>query len=357
MFQRMLGASLIQALRAAAVLLIPLWLIALIAWATAGSTTGTTSDPIRAATWIWLGGHHVPFSLATETSTGLLSYLPIGALIFPFLVLRNGLERTIDNLQGQYTTLNAVRFLYSALYAMVATILALVSRSVQVQPIWFIALPTTFLLALLASFTAGGRIRISTAMSYAFRLLAIALGVAALAFTISLALNFTQAKDITTVLQPGYFGGVLHIALNVLYLPNLFIAALSYFSGAGFAIGDGTLITPFIHRLGDIPALPLLAATPSGKQWWALGGVLIFLSLGIQLAKWAAEIRTIAQSYFIIMISLIVICYLGSGALLTDAMGAIGVSIWKTTLVIAGEIGLGIIAAIVIPRFFARRSG
>ena len=352
----MLGASLIQALRAAALLLIPFWLIALIAWATAGSISGSTSDPIRAATWIWLGGHHVPFSLVTETGAGLLSYLPIGALVLPFFVLRSGLERTIDNLQGQYTTLSAVRLMYSGLYALIATLLALISKSPEVTPIWYIALPTTFLLALLASFTAGSRLRITAAMGYAFRLLAIALGISTLAFATSLSLNFAQAKNITTVLQPGYFGGLLHIFLNVLYIPNGVIATLAYFAGAGFAIGKGTLIAPFIHRIGEVPAIPFIAATPNSKELWALVGVLVFISLGVQLVLWANNLRTIVQSFFIIIVSMVLLSYLGSGALLTDAMGAIGVSIWKTTLLVAGEIGLGIVGAITIPRFLSRRS-
>lgn len=356
MFQRVLGASLIQALRAAAVLLIPFWLIALIAWATAGSVSGSTSDPIRAATWIWLGGHHIPFALLTETGAGLLSYLPIGALFLPFFVLRTGLERTIDNLQGQYTTVTSVRLVYSLNYALIATALAFLSKSSEVKPIWYLAFPTALVLALLASFTAGGRFRLSSAMAYAFRILSIALGIASLAVAISLSLNFAQAKNITTVLQPGYLGGALHIFLNLLYLPNVVVAALAYGAGAGFAIGKGTLVAPFIHRIGDVPAIPLFAATPSGTQWWALIGVVLLIALGVQLVMWAQDLRIVLQSFFILAVSLVVLTYLASGALLTDAMGAVGVSIWKTTLVVLAEIGVGALGAIFIPQLLSRRS-
>ncbi len=64
MVQRVLAVTFAQALRSAGILLLPLAFITLIAWATAGSTTGTTSDPIRAALWIWLGAHHVHFDLS-----------------------------------------------------------------------------------------------------------------------------------------------------------------------------------------------------------------------------------------------------------------------------------------------------
>ena len=348
MSQRVLSASLIQALRAAAVLLIPFWLIALIAWATAGSISGSTSDPIRAATWIWLGGHHVPFALMSEGQPGLLSYLPIGALVLPFFVIRNGLSRTFDNLHGQYSTLMSVRTIYSFCYALVATALAFVSRTPEVQAISYIAFPTTFVLAMLASATVGTRLRLPLPLSLATRVIAIALGIAGLVLTFSLAVNFTSAKNITTLLEPGYLGGLLHIALNVMYLPNLVVAALAYLAGAGFAVGKGTLIAPYSDLIGEIPALPIMAATPTGKHIFALVGVLILMGLGALLALWARDLRTTLQSIFLVIISLTMMSYLASGSLLTDTMGAVGVSIWKTVGLITAEIALGAAVAFVV---------
>ncbi len=61
--QRVLSVSLSHVLRSAATLLLPFSFLALVAWATAGSASGGTSDPIRGAVWIWLGAHHLPFHL------------------------------------------------------------------------------------------------------------------------------------------------------------------------------------------------------------------------------------------------------------------------------------------------------
>ena len=87
-----------QALRSVALILLPLSFIALFAWSTAGSATGNTSDPIRAAIWMWLGSHLVPFelSLSAGFSSGALSYLPIGAAIFPWLAIRSGFRRASE---------------------------------------------------------------------------------------------------------------------------------------------------------------------------------------------------------------------------------------------------------------------
>jgi hypothetical protein len=37
----------------------------------------------------------------------------------------------------------------------------------------------------------------------------------------------------------------------------------------------------------------------------------------------------------------ILVAYLSSGSLMTDEMGAFGVSIWKFGLVVLGEVGIG----------------
>ena len=95
MFQRVLWISLTQAIRSVLLVLIPLSAIALIAWSTAGSAEPNTTDPIRAALWLWLGAHHIPFNLNLPPGhvAGFLSYLPIGALLFPVIAIRSSMKR------------------------------------------------------------------------------------------------------------------------------------------------------------------------------------------------------------------------------------------------------------------------
>ena len=47
--------------------------------------------------------------------------------------------------------------------------------------------------------------------------------------------------------------------------------------------------------------------------------------------------------------------YSGSGALITEAMSAVGVSTWKFTVAIAVELGLGALLALYLPRLVKRR--
>ena len=46
--------------------------------------------------------------------------------------------------------------------------------------------------------------------------------------------------------------------------------------------------------------------------------------------------------------------YSASGALITDAMSAVGVSTWKFTLAIAAELVAGAALALYLPRLFKR---
>ena len=89
-----------QGIRGITLILLPLAFISLITWATAGSSTGNTADPMRAAIWFFLIAHHIPLdlSLSNETISGRLTFFPIGALIIPFLVIKNSLLRMSERL-------------------------------------------------------------------------------------------------------------------------------------------------------------------------------------------------------------------------------------------------------------------
>ena len=343
--QRVLSVSLSHVLRSAATLLLPFSFIALIAWATAGSASGSTSDPIRGAVWIWLGAHHLPFQLALPPTSlpGYLTFLPIGGLVLPFLVIRAAFNRAIDRLQGDFHDINGVRLIFSGMYAALLTALAFFSGSTAVTPQWYLAPIFGFLLALVATLSAGYRVNPSRSLRIALRITAIFMGAALMVTALLLILNFTQVKNITISLQPGFFGGLLLLVLNVLYLPNAAVATAAYFSGTGLAVGAGTIVSPWWYQLGQIPALPLLGILPTSRHPLALLGILFFIGLGVLLARWALNygIQTLVQSYLFTIALATLLAYLASGALLTAEMGAMGVSIWKFVLSIAVEIGIG----------------
>jgi hypothetical protein len=359
MITRVLGAALPQVLRSVAWLLLPTSFIALLAWATAGSATGNTGDPLRAALWIWIGAHSIPFDLSLPPSglAGYLSYLPLGALIFPVLAIRNGVARTIERLDNDSSLVGPARAAFAVCYTLFALGASFFSKTDSIRPVWYFAIICVLPFALLCAATVGRRVALGQGFLYGSRIIALLLGVSSIVFGIMLLVNISMVKNLTTVLQPGIFGGFLLLILNILYIPNAIVSTLAYFSGVGFAVGSGTLVSPTSFRLNKIPAMPLLGALPEGKSLIALIGVLFITAAGALLVSWTISLnqRVLVQSFIVAVLLAAFVGYSGSGALITDAMSAVGVSTWKFTLAIAVQLGLGVLLAIYLPRLIKRR--
>lgn len=359
MITRVLGAALPQVLRSIAWVLLPTSFFALLAWATAGSATGNTGDPLRAALWIWLGAHQLPFSLALSPSgsAGYLSYLPLGALVFPVLAIRNGVARAIDRLDGDTSLIASTRVAFAGLYTVFALVAAILSKTNEVHPVWYFALIYILPFTLLTAATVGRSVPLSQGFLFGSRIFALLLGVASIIFGIAIFFNLSTVRDLTIVLQPGIFGGFLLLLLNILYIPNAIVATLAYFSGVGFAVGSGTLVSPFVHQLAKIPAMPLLGALPVGKSIVSLLGVIFIILSGALLASWTVSLnfKVLVQSFTVVVMIAAFVGYSGSGALITDAMSAVGVSPWKFTVAISFQVGLGVLAAIYLPRLIRRK--
>lgn len=354
MFQRVLAVTLAQVVRSISVVLLPIAFLSLIAWATAGSTNGNTSDPIRAAIWLWLGAHHLAFQLTISAgaATGWLTYLPLGALIFPILAIRSGFKRTIERLDNDYQSVALARTLFVTLYTVITAVIALLVTTDGVKPVWYLTPLVIIPITTLSVLSAERRKYSSQPIFYASRILAALLGFAFLALGISLLINFATVKNLTQVLEPGILGGLLLLILNVLYLPNAAVATIGYFAGPGFAIGNSTIISPLFYQVPEIPALPILGALPTGRFPFALIAVLIFVIAGVALTSWTLNQRpeVLWQTFTLVLIAIAFISWAASGSLMTQALSAVGVSIWKVTLAIGLEMAIGIGLARVLPR-------
>lgn len=354
MFQRVLAVTLAQVIRSISVVLLPIAFLSLIAWATAGSTNGNTSDPIRAAIWLWLGAHHLAFNLTISegAAAGWLTYLPLGALIFPILAIRSGFKRTMERLDNDYQSTALARTLFVCLYVLVTAAIAFFVTTENVRPVWYLTPLVTIPIATLSVFSAERRKVSSLPIFFATRIMAAFLGVAFLVLGISLLFNLGTVKDLTQVLEPGFLGGLLLLILNVLYLPNAAVATMGYFAGVGFGVGDGTIISPLTYKVPEIPALPILGALPTGKFVWALAAVLFFVGAGVVLTSWTLNQRpeVLWQTFTLILLAIAFISWAASGSLMTQALSAVGVSIWQVTLAIGLEMAIGIGLARVLPR-------
>lgn len=64
-------------------------------------------------------------------------------------------------------------------------------------------------------------------------------------------------------LNPGAWGGVALLLMELAWLPDLMVWAASWLTGAGFSLGLGSAVSPFGVRLGIVPSVPVLAALPA----------------------------------------------------------------------------------------------
>jgi hypothetical protein len=197
---------------------------------------------------------------------------------------------------------------------------------------------------IVVSYFAINRFRLTASIIYLTKVWAIILGFAGVATGLSLIINLGTVHKLTTVLQPGFIGGILLFALTLLYLPNFLISAIAYLVGAGFAIGRGTLISPLHFSLGKIPALPILGALPTGRHPFYLIGALVVVGVGAQVAIWTVDSgrNVLRQTMVLFVISAFALAYLGSGALITYELGTVGPSLWKFPLIISSEFLLGV---------------
>jgi len=358
MVLRVLGAAFPQVLRSIAWLLLPTSFIALIAWSTAGSATGNTGDPLRAALWIWIGSHQIPFDLNLGSSAvaGHLSYLPLGALVFPILAIRNGISRTVDRLDGDTSLIAPTRVAFSFLYSTFALLASIFSKTDEVIPVWYFAFIYVFPFALITSATVARRTSLGQGFLFGSRIIALLLGISAIALGIALLINVEMVKNLTLVLQPGIFGGFLLLLLNILYLPNAIVSTLAYFSGVGFAVGSQTIVSPISFDLDKIPAMPILGALPKNESLISLLGICVVVFAGALLVSWTVELKqkVLVQSFIVAVLISAFVGYSASGALITEAMSAVGTSPWKFTAAITLQLGLGALLAIYGPRMFKR---
>ena len=363
----MLLVSSKQAVRSITLILLPLSFISLIAWATAGSSTGNTADPLRAALWFFLIAHHIPLdlSLSNNAISGALTYFPIGALLIPFLAIRSGFRKIIEE-QGEFAP-RQKRLLIISLaftYAAFGTILSLFATGNTVSAPFYLVFPILFIVAGLSAFLSSNllpehRIKFpwQRALKVSWIVLMALIGIGGVIFSLSLGWHFTTVLQLTQVIEPGIFGGLAFLAVQILYLPNFAIAALSYLTGSGVVIGNGSWLNPFVHRIDEIPAIPLLGGLPVHPHPYLILLVLLFVAIGFLIARYGEGIysdRVEQQRFYLATLGFIVVLTLfiaraSSGELLSSNLSSVGPQWWLMPIMLTLEIALGIALRIYLP--------
>jgi hypothetical protein len=257
-------------------------------------------------------------------------------------------------------------------YGLLACALALASRSARESP----SVPQALIWGLLLPAIAGGLggARALAPWSQLAALLpqrprALVLGIVGTLATLvavgavlagsALAIHLGEASRLERSLAPGAAGTVLLLLLELGYLPNAIVWAISFCLGPGFAFGASTVVTPTGSALTQLPAFPLLAALPPGLHaampGWLEPTVLALPYLagvigGLLLSRSAPGMPLDAAPLWGLASGVACGCLLGllaalSGGPLGGArLAAVGPSGWQAAVV--GGLELGVSAAI-----------
>ncbi|MBB4706034.1 cell division protein PerM [Sphaerisporangium siamense] len=248
----------------------------------------------RAACQVWLAAHHAGFAIPG----GRIGLLPLGLMLLPAVLLYRaalwmardadlrlrlparlpkGSAKDLSNARrrAQLLLIAQAGISLAAPYALLAGVIALVAHNNVTQPFVGEALLSHFLLAFLAGSLATARtigpwrsmlrllpVRARSVVAGTAVALSTMLAAGLVLALAAVVLNFGEVQRLSSLLAPGFVGGLLLLLVQVLYLFNFVIWGMAYLSGPGFALGTGTLVAPTGVQLGDVPALPVLGALP-----------------------------------------------------------------------------------------------
>jgi hypothetical protein len=116
------------------------------------------------------------------------------------------------------------------------------------------------------------------------------LGAATVVTLVLLVRHLERAADLWALLDPGAGGGLALGLACVLAVPTLVLWATSALLGPGFALGTDTSVDLTGAHLGEVPALPVLAALPAPGEFpgWVFVLALVPLAAGM-LAGWRLD--------------------------------------------------------------------
>ena len=202
----------------------------------------------------------------------------------------------------------------------------------------------------------GASLRIATAATIAL------LGLGALGVTIGLVAGYVDSISLSQQLQLDPLGAILLFVFQLALVPVAVVWSASWWTGAGFAIGQGSSVSPFGTYLGPLPQLPLLGALPD--DWGAIGAAApaVVLVLGLVIGLLAARglagrarslgaviavpvLGALLTGGFIALLSVA-----ASGAIGPDRLAVTGADPWATGGFAALELGVGLLFGVLIGR-------
>ncbi len=287
-------------------------------WATAGFQNSEFDVLARLAGQSWLLIHGVPLELADvgsgaagSTGSGMLTLIPLGLTLIPFLLAWRAGRRLA---RASYTDQLWQALLGSwVVYAAFGAATGFVCRTADVViNLWYAMLvpliPYALGMVVGARREAGSWSRLigvdavawisrtsqhsrwagsylASAAKAGFVALASALALACVLLAVDLVIHWNLVVAVYEALDAGALGGAALTIAQLGYLPNLAVFALAWASGSGFAMGVGSQVGPLGTATGPLPSIPVFAAIPSGSLEYGFVALVVPVLAGV-LAGW-----------------------------------------------------------------------
>jgi hypothetical protein len=353
----------------------------------------------RAASDIWLLGHGVHFGVTIDpkiaaaiglpgvADTFLLALAPLSFGLLTFLLAARVGRRTIEAGTRFIGPISAI-----AVFAGLNFVIVMFAIIPAVSPtLWraFLLPPAIFALGLV--FGARGEIGRSGGSTERFTkaitgwakglpehiqsvivvglrgaagTLASLAGVAALALAVLVIIQFPRMVGLYEGLQAGPGGSFVLTLAQIMLMPNFVIWAMSWLTGAGFAIGVGSSVSPIGTALGPIPSLPIFGIIPTGQIFggylWVVIPIVIALVWAIAMRRllvkkfggpyigiWAlvtALVMTVSSSIIAMLLA-----WVASGGAGPGRLSLVGVVPWQFGLWVFGEVLIASVIGFLIP--------
>ena len=245
--------------------------VAVVGWL--GATFGGASGAVRAGASAWLIAHKAGVTIGT----GRISIAPLGlTLFFAWCLYRGGKSAARSSAADRTRDLISLAGAFALVYGLGGLVVALLTAegSLKVSPLS--AFLGAFSLALVAGLAgiavesgaaedladatpAGLRDAVAAAIAAVLTVIAIA----SLLYGVLLAIHFSRITGMLELLDAGAIGSVVLFAICLMLVPNMVLYVVAFLAGPGFQLGVGTTIAPTGVDVGNLPALPLLAAVPA----------------------------------------------------------------------------------------------
>lgn len=287
-------------------------------WLTGGFANRTAESAARLAGQGWLVMHGVPLVLefpagvaGAEAVSGLMQVIPLGPILVPLMLAwRAGRRLARASYTDQlWQALLGALVTYSAIGAGVAYASATSDASAPLVAGVLIP-PVSAGIGLItgAYREAGAWSRLvgvdvaawvgrtsqhsRWAGSYAWSVLRsgflavmVALCLSAALLAVAIGLNWAGIAAVYERIDGGIAGASVMTLFQLGLLPNLAVWAMSWSTGAGFALGTGSSLTPLASTVGPLPALPILGALPAGVLEYGYTALAVPVVAGL-LAGW-----------------------------------------------------------------------